>query len=333
MADTILDMTDLDVWLAEWRDAHRAGGAGSGRFARKPRGLLDGYSCADLAVIDYTTGPWPPAPSEHDARVKVLQSFQAPESGLFELVASTGQRLAPPGAGVYETTAYFVASLELLGVRPMQPLKALDHLRTPDGMAKFLDGLNWATPRAAAGGGAGSAGCFAVTGDVGPEWFARYFDWLDAECDPATGFWRRGVEAPPLAGLGGAYQFYAVYDRFRRPFPHPRALVTSAVDLQQMDGCYMDDGPGWAEFCAAFMMDRAFRQCGARYRSVVEALEGLARFTRERTSDASFRETLDENPHKVAGIFSLIAVLSQALPGSVRSKRPLRFYADRLVFV
>lgn len=333
MARILLDITELDVWLTEWRDAHRAGGAGSGRFARKPRGLLDGYSSADFAVIDYTTGPWPPAPSEHDARVKVLQGFQSTETGLFELVASSGERLVPPGAGVYETTTYFVAALELLGARPLQPLRALDNLRTPEGITRFLEGLDWSAPRAAAGGGAGVAGCFAVTGDVGPEWFDRYFDWLDAECDPDTGAWRRGVTSDPLAALGGAYQFYTVYDRFRRAMPLPRALVTTAVDLQNTEGVYKDDGPGWTELCAAFVLDRAFRQSGARYRSVVEAFEGLARATASRLADAGFRETLVENPHKVAAIFGLVAILSRALPGSVKARRPLRFYADRLVFV
>jgi hypothetical protein len=333
VAHTLFSITDLGVWLAEWRDAHRAGGAGSGRFARQPRGLLDGYSCADFTVIDYTGGPWPPAPSEHDVRVNVLQGFQSAESGLFELVSSSGERLTPPGAGVYETTAYFVAALELLGARPMQPLRALDNLRTPEGIGDFLEGLHWSAPRAAAGGGAGVAGCFAVTGDVGPEWFQRYFDWLDAECDPATGFWRRGVKSDPIEALGGAYQFYTVYDRLRRPMPHPRSLVTACVELQRTDFLYKEDGPGWTELCAAFILDRAFRQSGARYRSVVEAFEGLARVSAERMADEPFREKLTENPHKVAAILGLAALLSGALPGSVKSEHPLRFYADRLVFV
>jgi hypothetical protein len=215
----------------------------------------------------------------------------------------------------------------------MQPLRALDNLGTPEGIANFLEGLNWSVPRAAAGGGAGVAGCFAVTGDVGPEWFQKYFDWLDAECDPASGLWRRGVKADPLEALGGAYQFYTVYDRFRRPVPHARSLVTTSVELQRADFLYREDGPGWTELCAAFILDRAFRQSGARYKSVIEALEGLAKATAERTADESFREKLVENPHKVAGILGLMALISRALPGSVKSERPLRFYSDRLVFV
>jgi hypothetical protein len=329
----LLDTTELAVWLAEWRDLHRAGGAGSGRFARTRRGLLDGYSSADFTIIDYTTGPWPPAPSEHDARVNVLQGFQSARTGLFELLSSSGERLAPPEACVHETTAYFVAALELLGARPIQPLRAIDPQRTPEGMVDFLDALDWSAPRRAAGGAASVAACFAVTGDVGPEWFGRYFDWLDAECDPQTGLWRRGVVSDPLAGVGGAYQFYTVYDRFRRPVPHARKLLTTVIELQKGEALYTDDGPGWTELCAAFLLDRAFRQSGARCKSVREAFEGLARSTAERLADASFREKLVDQPHKVAGLFGLIALLSQALPGSVKSPRPLRFYADRLVFV
>ena len=87
----------------------------------------------------------------------------------------------------------------------MRPFRAFDEFRPPDGSRRLLEGLDWTRPWAEASKGAGVSLCLAVTGDVGPEWFENYFSWLEAEADPETGLWRRGVEAPPIEKLGGTY--------------------------------------------------------------------------------------------------------------------------------
>jgi len=375
VAGALVDLTEFEVWLVEWHESHRAGGLGSGRFARFPRGPLDGLSCADFAIVDYTTGPWPLAPSEQDARVAVLQQFQSPETGLFEEDAPPARRQSSrlrPGAGgdtsqqeelrgeaktpppfaerrpagqaregnadgarrldPWAATAHFVAALELLGARPLLPLRSMDEARTPAGIVRMLEGLDWSDPLASARGAHVSA-CLAVTGDVGPEWFERFFAWLDREADPSTGLWRRGVQAPLRDALAAAFRYFALYDRFRRPLPHASAALMTALGLQLPDGLYAESGPGWTELAAAFVMDRAFRQCGEHRAREKAALENLARATAARLRDPGALASLDADPHAAAGLMSLLAVLSQALPGSVKSRGPLRLYLERHLFV
>lgn len=336
MSDAVVDLTDFEVWLAEMRESHRAGGLGSGRFARLPRGPLDGLSCADFAIIDYTTGPWPLAPSEQEARVAVLQQFQSLETGLFSQDAPPTQKGSAtqekarlePWAG----TAHFVAALELLGARPLLPIRAFDKLRTPAGMEQMLGGLDWSDP-AQASKGASAAACLAVTCDVGPEWFDRFFAWLDRESDPSTGLWRRGVKMTPPDALTAAFRYLVLYERFRRPLPRASAILKTALELQGPEGLYSSQGPGWLELYAVFAADRAFRQCGQGYARLRAALQGLTRAISSRLADAQFRARLEGDPHSVCGLVSLLAVLSEAMPGSVKSRCPLRFFLARHLFV
>ena len=158
MAKVVIDLSDFDVWIAEWRDRFRAGGSGSGRFARVPFGPLDGGACADFAVIDYTTGPWPLPPSETELRAEVLQQYQSQKTGFYDpTVRKSTSGFPTPGAdarsndipdedkmGAVQGTAYVLGALEILGVRPVQPLRALESARTPAGIVQLLESLDWA---------------------------------------------------------------------------------------------------------------------------------------------------------------------------------------------
>lgn len=332
MAERILDLAEFEVWLAEFRELHRAGGPGSGRFARTPRGQLDGLSCADFAIIDYTVGPWPLAPSEVEARAKVLQSFQATSSGLF---GENGP--APPaGGGIadpYCRTAYFAAALELLGTRPLHSMRAMDGMWSPPGMERFLDGLDWSEPGLASGRAAAVAGCFAITGDVGPEWFERFFARLAREADPESGWWPEGAGPRDAVSFSAAFPLIAIHGRFRAALARPEAIVRTALGLQRPDGLYEGSGPGWVDLGAAFALERGFRQSGEDRAGVLGAREKLLRATAASLSDPGFRDRFAADPHAAAGAVSLLALLAEALPGAVRSRRPLRLFTERDFFV
>jgi hypothetical protein len=332
VAEAVSDLAEFEVWLAEFREAHRAGGPGSGRFSSAPRGSIDALSCADFAVIDYTLGPWPPPPSEQDSRVRVIQGFQDAKSGFFGCVGG-GQTAAGLSSDPRSLTGYVVAALELLGVRPLHPIRALDGLRTPDGMETFLEGLDWSRPALVGCVAAAVVSCFAVTGDVGPEWFERFFGRLARESDPGTGLWPRDGASRGTESLEAAFGLLVAHERHRRPIPHPAAAVRTTLGLQRPDGLFDEDGPGWREVAAAFVLDRALRQSGEAHGRAREACERLLRAADGRIRDASFLQRLFEDPHRTAGTVSLLAILSAVLPGRVRSRRPLRLFLERHLFV
>ncbi len=328
MAERIVDLAEFEVWLAEYRDLHRAGGPGSGRFGRTPRGQIDALSCADFAVIDYTVGPWPLSGSERDARVKILQGFQATPSGLFE-----GGDAGPPVedlpvADPYCRTGYFVSALELLGARPLHPIRAMDGLRTPSGIDEFLDGIDWSRPCLEPCRAASAAACFAITGDVGPEWFERFFARLAREVGA-----RKGGAPPDGAALYEAYALMAIHERFRAPLPRTADAVRMVLGLQRPEGLFDESGPGWPDLAAAFVLERGLRRSGEARAEVLAACEKLLRAAAGRLADAEFRDSFADCPHRAAGAVSLLAILAEALPGAIRSRRPLRLFTERRLFV
>jgi len=355
VTEIILDLAEFEVWLAEFRDRHRAGGPGSGRFARTPRGQLDALSCADFAVIDYTVGPWPLSGSERDARVGILQGFQEAPSGLFVggdagagatqiIKAATCDEVRSPGiahagsdpqdvpvAAHYCRTGYFVAALELLGARPLHPIRAMDRLRTPTGIDSFLDEMDWSNPGIGLCRAAAIASCFAITGDVGPEWFERFFDRLAREASVRKNRKRRRAMDP--ADLGAALSLMTIYERMRAPLPRPDSMVRMALGRQGSDGLYDPSGPGWLDFAAAFVLERGLRQTGKRRKRVLAACENLLRASTKFLLAPGPREVFADDPHRAAGAVSLLAVLAEALPGAIRSRRPLRLFTGRHLFV
>jgi hypothetical protein len=346
VTETILDLAEFEVWLAEFRDQHRAGGPGSGRFARTPRGQLDALSCADFAVIDYTVGPWPLAGSERDARVRILQSFQATPSGLFvggdvgpgptrNIEPTPDDEAQAPASGEavsdaanYCRTGYFVSTLELLGARPLHPIRAMDKLRTPPGLDSFLGEVDWSRPGLGLCRASAVASCFAIMGDVGPEWFERFFARLAREADDE----RERAPADSVT-LRSALGLMTIYDRLRAALPRPGDDIKMALGLQEPDGLFNSSGPGWGEFAAAFVLERGLRQSGKLRKEVLAACEELLRASAGFLLDAESREVFADDPHRAAGAVSMLAALAETLPGAIRSRRPLRLFTGRHLFV
>jgi hypothetical protein len=212
----------------------------------------------------------------------------------------------------------------------------MDKLRTPSGLDSFLDSLLDGTD-----GGADSsrpglgpcraaavAACFAITGDVGPEWFERFFAHLARDAEDRDR--KRPADADALCG---AFGLATVHERFRAPLPAPAKVVKMALGMQRPDGLFDESGPSWPELAAVFVLERGLRQSGKRRGKVIAACERLLRAAADLLADADFREKFSDDPHRAAGTVSLLAALAEALPGAIRSRRPLRLFTGRHLFV
>ena len=198
------DLTDFVEFLRAWLDDYRLEAVGSYTRHRHWEGYdstrPDAYGCADAANILYMLGALPEDASERASWIRSLQSFQDPDTGIF----------ADQSHSKFHTTAHCTAALELFDARPANPLRFLAGLEDHDRLRQFLEDLDWDRPWPASHDAAGAASALAITGEVGPEWFAAYFDWFDAEVDPSTGLWRTGRMLPVdeypglFSNLGGS---------------------------------------------------------------------------------------------------------------------------------
>lgn len=82
-------------------------------------------------------------------------------------------------------------------------------------------------------------------GAVSSQWFDWYFEWLDVQANPRTGFWQRAFwnwvyRKPTLIDMGGAVHFFWIYEALGRSFPYPEQVLLSTLPLQRNSGLYKE---------------------------------------------------------------------------------------------
>lgn len=328
------DLTEFIDFLRDWLADYNLGEPG--RYTRHLRragydsGRPDAYGCADAANILAMIGELPFDPDQRAAWVGNLQSFQRPDG---EFVDRSHSR--------YHTTAHVTAALELFDARPRYRLEFLTELADHDRLRTFLDQRDWSRPWPASHDAAGAASALAITGEVGPDWFAAWLDWFDAEVDPGTGLWRRdrmfpADEWPGLFGnLGGSFHYHFVYDYLRQPWPAVDRLIDSCLTLlYESAGRFALDTVGFPEIDLIFCLSRARRQTAHRFDDVGAALDLLVDRVVARLTDPAYRasEAFDD-VHSTFGAVCALAELQRAVPGSIRTPVPLRLVLDRRPFI
>lgn len=328
-------MTDWVEHLKVWLDNHRLEGIGEYcRFVikegRKYGAALDAYGIADAANIFYTIGEFPERPSERIQWVKVLQSFQNEETGVFFNETHSD----------YHTTAHCAAALELFDAKPLYPFRFMDHLLTRKGLESFLDRLNWGgNPWTSSHDGAGCCAAFAVAGGAPREWFDWYFSWLEGEVDPYTGFWRKGFvydieKWPGLFGsMAGGFHYHFNYEHFRVSMPYPERVIDTCLLLVKQHK-ELGRKIGFSEIDWIFCLNRAMRQTDYRREEAVEALWSMCDTMVTFLSDPkTLASRAYDDLHATFGTVCAIAELQRALPGSIRTPKPLKLVLDRRPFI
>jgi hypothetical protein len=334
--------SDLDPWLTRLREVVAGHAlAEPGTFARwrcqdasGSRNLASNpYGCADAANLLYTLGELPAEPRERASWVAVLQGFQDPKSGLFR--EATHHPI--------HTTAHCLGALELFDARPSHPLSELAFLEAEGEVAAFLDALAWREdPWLASHEGAGIYAARWLAGEASADFADAYFDWLSAECDPTTGMWRRGcLERPYRWGtsrfphLAGTFHYLFNHEHARRPLPYPAALVETCLDVFAAGDYPLGSAIlGFAEVDWVYCTARAMAQSGHRKTDAEAALRSFA------ARYVAFLEALDwdgtpgaDDLHALFGAVCALAELQRAVPGLLRSRRPLRLVLDRRPFI
>jgi hypothetical protein len=294
---------------------------------------INPYGCADAANILYTISDFPSEASQRRSWIETLQALQSPVSGLFS------EETHHP----IHTTAHCIAALELFDARPSHPLHSLASLRQVDSMLAFLEALPWVEePWAASHRGAGIYAALVLTGEVDDDWQRAYFDWLWENSDPGSGLLRKGYIQPLASGgavslfphLAGTFHYLFNLQFARQPLRYPQALVDTCLDLYQQQGYPLGQAVGFAEVDWVYCLNRAARQCGHRW---LEAQQALADFAGEYLPTL-LRRNPETDPglddlHSLFGAVCCLAELQAALPGAIRTSRPLRLVLDRRPFI
>lgn len=292
---------------------------------------LNEYGCADAVNILYTIGEFPNTSASRETHIRALQNLQNYETGLF--TEATHHPI--------HTTAHCIAALELFDTKPLFPLKNLMQYATDSGVKGLLEGLDWTNnPWDMSHRGAGIYAAMVLSGSVDSQWEDTYFDWLWENADSNTGFWRKDAvlsgEKPVFHHLAGTFHYMFNHEYAHRPLRYPQKVIDTCISLYEEGKVVENFGSNitFAEIDWVYCISRASRQTPHRHedcrRLLKKFAEGFIEFLNgidEKTHDG-FNDL-----HMLFGTVCCLAELQQALPGVIRTKKPLKLVLDRRPFI
>ncbi len=307
------------------------------RYANAPGdgsdATLNPYGVADAANILYTLGAFPQDQPVRDGFVQTLRSLQSAQTGLWN--ESTHHD--------YHCTAHCVAAMELFDAKPTHPLSGLEKYRSPDGIRSLLEGLDWTeTPWGHSHRGAGVFASQLICDLADESVRDAYFGWLTDNWDAEIGLLLRGCLPGQAKGskplhehLAGTFHYLFNIEADRRPLPHAKAMVDTCLRMFD-DGQAMTfaNAGGFIFIDWVFCLSRSVRHSGHRFDESRAALKATAIAHFDRLEKIDHHN--DPNWNDLHNLFGRVCAWSElqlALPGLIRSRRPLKNVLDRRPFI
>ena len=288
---------------------------------------INEYGCADAANILYSIGRFPETSEKKEAWIATLQAMQHADTGLF--TECTHHPI--------HTTAHCIAALELFDAKPVYPLTELMKYTTKEGLYELLEGLDWLNhPWPQSHQGAGIYASMVITESVDSRWVDDYFDWFWENANPQTGMWQKNSVAPAYQIMAGSFHYLFNHEHAHRPLRYPERFIDSMLDMyyKKEIGADFGAGVGFIDIDWVYCVNRATRQTSYKFDECKKALAEFADtiITYLNNIDVKTHENFNDL-HMLFGTTCCLAELQQALPGLIRSTKPLKLVLDRRPFI
>jgi hypothetical protein len=136
-----------------------------------------------------------------------------------------------------------VGALGVLGGKQKYPVRLYDEFDSVDKVSPWIEQVDWRKQWSGSHLFWGGMHCFSLSRRCTDAWRKAVFDWLDANLDPQTGWWRKGVPpAGPLEPLGGGAHIWPIYQHHHRRFLYAERVIGSILALQKPDGSWLGYG-------------------------------------------------------------------------------------------
>lgn len=134
-------------------------------------------------------------------------------------------------------------ALGVLGGKQKYPVQFYEEFNTVEKAGSWLEQIDWAHLWGASHLFWGGMHCYSMSKACTDAWRDAVFSWLDANLDPETGWWRKGVaHADRNQALGGAAHIWPIYEHHGRGFPYPKKVLDRILALQKEDGSWLKFG-------------------------------------------------------------------------------------------
>lgn len=329
-APVSIDLREFIHWIVdEFEPSVRLPG-GAGRYARKPGETeAELYGTADMACILYTLGRLAPSARERAEWADVFQSFQTGPSGMLVEKSPTHSPL--------HNTAFALAAMELLDLRPREPLNLAAEYHD---IRAFLETIDWEKgvyPGSHRGAGIGAI--FALVPELRThEWFEAYFNSCEALFDPRNGLMGRNK---PAAGdfdqIGGTFHYAFLFSHFNRLLPFAEQRIDTILRLQQPDGYWSADNHLWLTLDAVYLLTRTSRSCKHRFPEIVALVRRVMTYLEQDVFSPEGRARTFGGKLPVHSLTAAISMAAEAQlflgHREVVTEDPLRLVLDRRPFI
>jgi len=302
---------DLDAVRERTRDWYRrlqAPGEPYGAYRMRPGSPPDLYASADVAWIRWIQDDLDLEAAQRREWIAYIGDQQDPGDGSYRHLT---------GHCATHAFCHATGALNMLGGRQRHRPALLDAYLDVEGVPAWLDGIDWVNQWGASHDVWGAGVPLVCTPSTPVEWTEAVFGWLDAEADPGTGFWRRGVEASsPMQYLGGAFHIWPLYAALERPIPHPERVIDGVLALQRPSGSF-GGGFDYGNMDGVWVLQYLCERTDWRREEVLEALERNLHGLMEVYNRDPGR--FFSSAHSTESRIATLAMLQAALPEAVRS--------------
>ncbi|HPI77221.1 MAG TPA: hypothetical protein PLK80_10860 [bacterium] len=325
---------DIDIFLAhlpEYINRFKSGDS-PGSYSYLPGApKADLYGSSDMIYLLYSLNMLELSDADKRQWARQIRKFQNAKTGWFGGNATLH--------GKEHALAYAIGALKLLGARPEYPLTFADKYMAPEDIARMFDETPWDAVWSGSHIASGIASAFINTGLASDEWLSEYFNWLELEVDPETGYWMRRndgskKEKATNHELGGAFHYYYIYTFSGRPLPYPERIIDATLSVQQPNGLYDGEIPYCIDLDGVFSLIRAFRQTdGYRRQDVESSVERTLVAIASRLNDPEFVRRSYKDSHKLVGAIVALAEIQGFMPEKLRTPKPLLRSLDFSPFI
>ena len=231
--DERLDLAEVRAQAMEYTQSLQVPGKpyGAYRYAPGKEPLL--YASCDAAIMRTVMGEdlkKTLTEKQREEWIDHINSFALPD----------GTYPRHPGHSSEHANGMVVGALGALGGRQKYPVPLYAPFDTTEEVGPWLDKVNWVHQWGGSHLFWGGMHCYSMSGRCDDRWRTTVFDWLDANLDPETGWWRKGVKSvSPYEPLGGAAHIWPMYEHHGRKFPHPEKVIDSILALQKPEGQWL----------------------------------------------------------------------------------------------
>ena len=272
-----------------------------GEYKFYPGGQVCLYASCYAAMALYYAGQLQVlSQAERTAWCEYINSWQDPETGYFLGPELSTKEFAFPGHDYayvrLHLLIHVLPAIEILGGRPLSPMKFARQFIDLDFLKIWLTGRDWRQAWLEGNKLLCLGQLLVYLRDKEHLVDAQraldyYFDWLDARVDSATGLWGTNGYCDTYTALYGAAHQLIVYYACGRPVKFPNKIVDTVLSLQQNDGSFSPTPGGGAceDVDAILTLVELVKQTGYRVGDVRLALRrALPHILRQQGTDGGF---------------------------------------------